>query len=82
MEYVSRFPPHVLRDPRLFFERVYLPVRDSFERILEEEPVRPLRVLDGRRDRSTSPTRQEHEQRKQKTLLDWLSGDNIEGKQA
>jgi len=40
VEYVSRFPPGILRNPRLFYERVYLPVRDDFTRILRETPER------------------------------------------
>lgn len=30
LEYVSRFPERVLRDPRLFYKYVYEPVRDRF----------------------------------------------------
>ncbi len=72
VEYVSRFPPSVLRDPRLFYERVYLPVRDNFERVLAAEPVRP-RLLESRRREERREPRQE--KRRQKTLLDWLGGE-------
>ena len=35
IEYVSKFPRSVLRDPQKFYEEVYLPVRDNFvEKIL------------------------------------------------
>ena len=71
VEYVSRFPPSVLRDPRLFYERVYLPVRDNFERVLAAEPVKPS-PLREKRPGGSVPRREE---RKQRTLLDWLGGD-------
>ena len=44
VEYVSRFPRSVLRDPQRFYEEVYLPVRDNFVE----------KVLLGRRERRGS----------------------------
>jgi len=37
LEYLSSFPKEVLLDQRRFFQDVYLPVRDNFERILNKE---------------------------------------------
>ena len=70
VEYVSRFPPHVLRDPRLFYERVYLPVRDSFETVLGYAPVRPA-MRGQERSGRRMPT---GEAKRQRSLVDWLDG--------
>ncbi len=37
LEYVSKFPEHVLKDPNMFFKYVYEPVRDNFLRVLKSE---------------------------------------------
>ncbi|MGC9210536.1 MAG: hypothetical protein ACP5FU_00040 [Nitrososphaeria archaeon] len=40
LKYMSRFPKEYLEDQRLFFERVYRPVRDSFlEKVVEEKEL-------------------------------------------
>ncbi len=36
LEYLKKFPKEILLDQQEFFERVYKPVRDNFERIVEE----------------------------------------------
>lgn len=36
LDYISRFPEEVLLDQHEFFERVYKPIRDNFEKIVEE----------------------------------------------
>jgi len=35
LKYLRKFPKHVLLDPRKFYEKVYKPVRDDFNAILE-----------------------------------------------
>jgi len=38
IDYVSKFPKHILKDPQKFYEYVYLPVRDSFfEKVLKKQ---------------------------------------------
>ena len=36
IEYLRRFPKEVLKDQQLFFKKVYEPVRDKFEEIIEK----------------------------------------------
>ncbi len=36
IEYISSFPKEILMDQRKFFEKVYLPVRDNFEAIVNK----------------------------------------------
>ncbi|MCL7398578.1 MAG: hypothetical protein LZ165_06035 [Thaumarchaeota archaeon] len=36
IEYVKSFPENILKSQREFYEKVYLPVRDRPERILEQ----------------------------------------------
>ncbi len=79
VEYVSRFPPRVLRDPRLFYEKVYLPVRDSFvEKVLRGEASKLYQY------RSKPPVLGRGEKRgseapKQRSLLDWIKDSGGEG---
>ncbi len=69
LEYVSRFPPHVLRDPRLFYDRVYLPVRDAFvEKVLRGEAPSPSKYA----PRRAGPARRHRDRRAAGSLLDWL----------
>ncbi len=35
LKYLRKFPKHVLLDPRKFYEKVYKPVRDDFNAVLE-----------------------------------------------
>ncbi len=61
VEYVSKFPQHILKDPQKFFEHVYLPVRDSFvEKVLKRY---------GLSDKAKDVQQREHG----KSLLDFLS---------
>ncbi len=61
IEYVSKFPQHILKDPQKFYEHVYLPIRDSFvEKVLKRY---------GLSDKAKEVRQREHG----KSLLDFLS---------
>ena len=75
LEYVSRFPRSVLRDPQRFYKRVYEPVRDAFvEKVLRpglERAREPWEAVTGeRRKPSGRPERP-----RPRSLLDWLEED-------
>ncbi len=86
IKYLSKFPKHVLTDPRKFFDKVYKPVRDSFiekvvkeviepevsERVPKEVPLRSVRLRPS--------TKAVLEAGKTKTLLNWVKKGN-EGKE-
>ena len=74
VEYVSRFPRSVLRDPQKFYKLVYEPVRDSFvEKVLE---ARPEKLFYTRRPSPSSTDRGREsrvvEARRPRSLLDWI----------
>jgi len=63
LKYLRKFPKHVLLDPRKFYEKVYKPVRDDFNTILEalkessgegkeKEVMQPERPAEEKRERS------------------------------
>ncbi|UXD21687.1 hypothetical protein IPA_06810 [Ignicoccus pacificus DSM 13166] len=52
LEYVSKFPEHVLKDPNLFFKYVYEPVRDNFLLVLRGEARASLPAIYQRRGRT------------------------------
>jgi len=49
LEYVSKFPEHVLKDPNSFFKYVYEPVRDNFLRVLRSEAKPSLSAVHAKR---------------------------------
>jgi hypothetical protein len=49
LEYVSKFPEHVLKDPNMFFKYVYEPVRDNFLRVLKSEAKPSLPAYHARK---------------------------------
>ncbi len=51
LEYVSKFPEHVLKDPNLFFKYVYEPVRDDFLRVLKSRAKPSLPPIHERRSK-------------------------------
>ncbi len=51
LEYVSKFPEHVLKDPNLFFKYVYEPVRDDFLRVLNSKAKPSLPPVYERRSK-------------------------------
>ena len=75
LEYVSRFPESVLRDPQRFFKEVYEPVRDAFtEKVLaatwRPRPTLSLRPPGGGRASRPAPAR------RARSLLDWMRDDD------
>ncbi|BEP17473.1 hypothetical protein PYJP_08250 [Pyrofollis japonicus] len=61
LEYVSKFPRSVLRDPQKFYQEVYLPVRDTFvEKILLGKEEKRKSILDfiGGRKKSENDNRE------------------------
>lgn len=70
LDYVSRFPEWVLRDPAKFYKLVYEPVRDSFFRdLVEKGSVTPPKEIVERLD-STERMLQKVRS-SQKTLMDY-----------
>ncbi len=74
VEYVSRFPRSILRDPQKFYKHVYEPVRDMFvEKVLKPEPPR-LREPGWKPRHEPSRARGESGRRR-RSLLDWIEGE-------
>ena len=82
IKYLSKFPKHVLTDPRKFFEKVYKPVRDSFIEKVVKEVIEPdvsekvPKELPLRNVRSKPISKALSEVGKSKTLLNWVKKDS------
>jgi len=75
LEYVSRFPRSVLRDPQRFYKRVYEPVRDSFVEtvVLGGRPrAREAWEHDASGRRAPGGGKRGEGGARRRSLLDWL----------
>ncbi len=77
LEYVSRFPRSVLRDPQLFYKRVYEPVRDAFvEKVLGRErgarAREPWQASEPRGRGDQGRKREPGPEPRRRSLLDWI----------
>jgi hypothetical protein len=73
LEYVSKFPRHVLRDPQKFYKLVYEPVRDSFvEKVILEKPSSKPKPITLSSTVKSSREQSKRAETKRTTLLDWL----------
>ncbi|MCE4624899.1 MAG: hypothetical protein F7C35_03430 [Desulfurococcales archaeon] len=75
LEYVSRFPRSILRDPQKFYQHVYEPVRDQFvERVLGLS--KPTRIAFKQPPGVNRMGQKERRiEKKQRTLLEWFRED-------
>jgi hypothetical protein len=74
LEYVSRFPEWVLKDPIKFYKYVYEPIRDTFfEKLLREGRVEPPREVIEKLTALDEMVKKAR--RSQRNILDFMGGD-------